>query len=56
MAGEEIAAGELKQIEGKANNIAGAVAGDTTRQIKGKIQQVAGKAQVSFGKATRGKK
>ena len=55
MARKDIAAGKVKQIKGKANDIAGAVTGNTARQIKGKIQQAAGKVQEIYGKATRGK-
>jgi uncharacterized protein YjbJ (UPF0337 family) len=55
MAREDIAAGKVKQIKGKANDIAGAVTGNTARQIKGKVQQAAGKVQEIYGKATRGK-
>jgi len=55
MGREDIAAGKLKQIRGKANDIAGAATGNTARQIKGKAQQVAGKVQANFGKATQGK-
>ena len=45
MARKDIAAGKVKQIKGKANDIAGAVTGNTGRQIKGKAQQAAGKVQ-----------
>ena len=38
-----------------ANDIAGAITGNTAQQIKGKVQQVAGKIQEQYGKATRGK-
>lgn len=55
MAREDVAAGRVKQIKGKANDIAGAVTGNTARQVKGKIQQAAGKIQVKYGKATRSK-
>ena len=55
MARHDITAGKVKQIKGKANNIAGAITGNTARQIKGKVQKTAGKGQESFGKATRGK-
>ena len=55
MAREDIAAGKVKQIKGKANDIAGAVTGNIGRQIKGKAQQAAGKVQEIYGKATRGK-
>jgi uncharacterized protein YjbJ (UPF0337 family) len=53
MAREDVAAGKVKQLKGKANDIAGAVTGNTARQIKGKVQQAAGKVQENFGKATR---
>jgi len=39
----------VKQLNGKANDIAGAVTGKPARQIKGKIRQFAGKVQESFG-------
>jgi len=47
---EDIAAGKSKQIRGKANDIAGAVTGNTRQQIKGKVQKAVGKAQESFGR------
>ena len=52
MGREDIPAGRIKQIKGKANDIAGAVTGNTRQQAKGKFQQVVGKAQVAMGKAT----
>jgi uncharacterized protein YjbJ (UPF0337 family) len=55
MGHDDIAAGKVKQIKGKANDIAGAVTGNTARQIKGKIQQAAGKVQEKLGKTTRDK-
>lgn len=55
MARADIAAGKMKQIRGKANDIAGAVTGNTARQLKGKVQQASGKVQEIYGKATRGK-
>ena len=48
MARKDIAAGKVKQIKGKVNDIVGAVTGNTGRQIKGKVQE-------AYGKATRGK-
>ncbi len=48
---EDITAGRIKQIKGKANDIAGAVTGNTSRQLKGKLQKAVGKAQVAMGKA-----
>jgi uncharacterized protein YjbJ (UPF0337 family) len=51
MAREDIAAGRIKQARGKANDVAGAVTGNTSRQIKGKIQKTVGKAQEAMGRA-----
>lgn len=45
MGQEDKVAGQVKQVKGKANDIAGAVKGDTVQQIKGKAQQAVGKAQ-----------
>lgn len=53
MGRKDVAEGRIKQIKGKANDIAGAVTGNTRRQVKGKFQQAVGKAQVALGKATR---
>ena len=50
MGSEDVAAGKVKQVKGKANDIAGAVKGDTAQQIKGKIQQGIGKVQEALGK------
>jgi uncharacterized protein YjbJ (UPF0337 family) len=52
MGREDIAAGKVKQARGKANDIIGAVTGNTGRQIKGKIQKAAGKVQEKIGKST----
>jgi len=52
MGKRDIAEGRIKQIKGKANDIAGAVTGNTSRHVKGKIQQAVGKAQVALGKAS----
>jgi uncharacterized protein YjbJ (UPF0337 family) len=53
MASEDIAAGKVKQIKGKANDMAGAAKGDTGQQIKGKIEKGIGKAQEAIGRATK---
>ena len=53
MGREDIAAGQVKQIKGKANDIAGAVKGDMAQQIKGKIQKGVGKVQEAVGKASK---
>lgn len=51
MAQEDVAAGKVKQVKGKLNDIAGAVKGDTAQQIKGKVQKAAGKVQEGLGRA-----
>ena len=51
MAAEDVVAGQVKQVKGKANDIAGAVKGDTAQQIKGKVEKVVGKVQEAVGKA-----
>lgn len=50
MAREDIAAGQVKQLRGKANDIAGAVKGNTAQQIKGKAQVAVGKVQEKLGR------
>jgi uncharacterized protein YjbJ (UPF0337 family) len=50
MGKEDIAAGQAKQIRGKANDVVGAVKGDTAQQIKGKAQQAVGKVQEKLGR------
>ncbi|HEY2587235.1 MAG TPA: CsbD family protein [Tepidisphaeraceae bacterium] len=52
MADEDVVAGKVKQVKGKANDIAGAVTGDTAQQIKGKTEKAVGKVQEEFGKST----
>ena len=37
MGNEDVAAGKIKQVKGKANDIAGAVKGNTAQQVKGKV-------------------
>ena len=48
---EDIAAGKLKQAEGKAQDAAGDVTGHTEDDVAGKAKQVEGKAQELLGKA-----
>ena len=55
MAREDVAAGKVKQFKGKANDVMGAIKGDTGQQIKGKMQKGLGKAQAKLGKADRGR-
>ena len=45
MGTEDRIAGKVKQAKGKANDVAGAIKGDTAQQIKGKVQQAVGKLQ-----------
>jgi uncharacterized protein YjbJ (UPF0337 family) len=52
MGREDVTAGKIKQVKGKANDIAGAVTGNTGRQIKGKVQKAVGKIQENLGKDT----
>jgi uncharacterized protein YjbJ (UPF0337 family) len=53
MAREDVAAGKVKQMKGKANDVIGAMKGDTGQQLKGKMQKGLGKAQEKLGKADR---
>jgi uncharacterized protein YjbJ (UPF0337 family) len=52
MAREDIAAGRVKQVKGKANDVLGAVKGDTSQQVKGKVQKAVGKVQEKLGKGS----
>ncbi len=52
MGSEDITAGKIKQIKGQANDTIGAITGNKTQQVKGKIQKTVGKIQESIGKAT----
>ncbi|HEV8607194.1 MAG TPA: hypothetical protein VGQ99_17780 [Tepidisphaeraceae bacterium] len=45
----------MKQLRGKANDVIGAIKGDSGRQLKGKMQKGVGKAQEKLGKASRGR-
>lgn len=50
MGREDVTAGKIKQVKGKANDVIGAVTGNTARQVKGKIQKTVGKIQENLGK------
>ncbi len=50
MGREDIAAGRAKQVRGKANDVVGAIKGDTAQQIKGKAQAAVGKVQEKLGR------
>ncbi len=52
MAREDVAAGKMKQMRGKANDVIGAMKGDSVRQLKGKMQKGIGKAQARIGRAS----
>ena len=51
MGKEDVAAGKAKQTRGKLNDVVGAVKGDTSQQVKGKVQKAVGKAQEAIGKS-----
>ena len=51
MASEDVGAGKAKQVKGKINNVVGAIKGDTSQQVKGKVQGAVGKVQEAVGKA-----
>ena len=53
MGKEDVAAGKIKQVKGKANDIAAASLkpGNTAQQVKGKVQKAVGKVQEAMGKA-----
>lgn len=51
MGKEDVAAGKTKQLKGKANDVIGAIKGDSGQQIKGKIQKAVGKVQEAVGKS-----
>jgi uncharacterized protein YjbJ (UPF0337 family) len=50
MGREDVAAGKIKQAKGKANDVIGAVKGDSGQQLKGKVQKGVGKVQEAMGK------
>ena len=53
MGKEDVAAGKAKQVKGKLNDVIGAVKGDTSQQVKGKVQKAVGKVQEKLGRADR---
>jgi uncharacterized protein YjbJ (UPF0337 family) len=52
MGREDNAAGKMKQLKGKGNDVMGAIKGDSSQQAKGKVQKAVGKVQSAIGKAT----
>ena len=53
MGREDIAAGKTKQLKGKANDVMGAIKGDSSQQAKGKVQKAVGKVQEALGKGAK---
>jgi len=53
MGREDVTAGKIKQARGKANDTIGALKGDTSRQVKGKVQKAVGKIQEKLGNKCR---
>ena len=51
MAMEDRIGGKMKQARGKGNDTMGALKGDTSQQLKGKVQKAVGKVQDAVGKA-----
>lgn len=51
MGKEDVAAGRAKQVKGKANDVIGAIKGDSSQQAKGKVQKAVGKVQAKLGGA-----
>jgi uncharacterized protein YjbJ (UPF0337 family) len=51
MGREDVAAGKAKQVKGKANDVVGALKGDSKQQLKGKAQKAVGKLQEKLGKS-----
>ena len=54
MGREDVAAGRSKRLKGKANDVIGAVKGDSSQQAKGKLQKTVGKIQEELGKRPSG--
>jgi uncharacterized protein YjbJ (UPF0337 family) len=54
MGREDQVGGKMKQMKGKANDVIGAVKGDTGQQMKGKLQKGVGKVQEKLGKLSTG--
>ena len=52
MGREDAAAGKMKQVKGKGNDVMGALKGDSSQQAKGKVQKAVGKVQEAVGKAS----
>lgn len=49
MGKEDVAAGKAKRVKGKLNDVAGAIKGDSSQQVKGKVQGAVGKIQEKLG-------
>ncbi len=53
MGREDIGAGQAKQLRGKANDVVGAIKGDTAQQLKGKAQAAVGRVQEKLGRKSK---
>jgi uncharacterized protein YjbJ (UPF0337 family) len=42
--------GKTKRVEGKIDEVAGAIRGKTSQEVKGKVKKATGKAQEKLGK------
>ncbi len=51
MANEDTIKGELKQAQGKAQDVVGTVTDDHETEASGKLKQAEGKVQETFGRA-----
>ena len=52
MGREDVAAWKTKQVKGKANDVVGAIRGNSAQQLKGKAQKAVGKVQEALGKSS----
>ena len=51
MAREDQLAGKIRQTKGRGNEVLGAIKGDDSQQLKGKVQRAVGKVQDAVGRA-----
>ena len=50
MGREDQAAGNIKRVKGKVNEVVGAARGNASQELKGKVQKTVGKVQAKLGK------
>jgi uncharacterized protein YjbJ (UPF0337 family) len=53
MGREDRAAGNIKRVKGKMNEMMGVAKGDRSQELKGKVQGAIGKVQSKLGKSSR---